>query len=134
VNSPATPGLLIGRRSGRAPQLFALKTVNVIAAARTWWSRPEQQKLWQASLTYPVSPARVAIVFARASPRRSRARNMAATYVFDQAVLTAYELNSGNARWRLPSVGVVGLFFDDQDNIYINTTPAIRTTSSIAPD
>ena len=43
-------------------------------------------------------------------------------YVFDQAVLTAFELNSGNARWRLPSVGVVGLFFDDQDNVYVNTT------------
>ena len=43
-------------------------------------------------------------------------------YVFDQAVLTAYELNTGNARWRLPSVGVVGLFFDDQDNVYVNTT------------
>jgi hypothetical protein len=43
-------------------------------------------------------------------------------YVFDQAVLTAYELNSGNARWRLPSVGVVGLFFDEQDSVYVNTT------------
>jgi outer membrane protein assembly factor BamB len=43
-------------------------------------------------------------------------------YVFDQAVLTAFELNSGNARWRLPSVGVVGLFFDDKDNVYVNTT------------
>ena len=43
-------------------------------------------------------------------------------YVFDQAVLTAYELSTGNARWRLPSVGVVGLFFDDQGNVYVNTT------------
>src|ERR1019366_5577923 len=42
--------------------------------------------------------------------------------VFDQAVLSAFELNSGNARWRLPSVGVVGLFFDDQNNVYVNTT------------
>ena len=37
-------------------------------------------------------------------------------------MLTAYELNTGDARWRLPSVGVVGLFFDDQDNVYVNTT------------
>ena len=29
---------------------------------------------------------------------------------------------TGNARWRLPSVGVVGLFFDDQNNVYVNTT------------
>ena len=45
-------------------------------------------------------------------------------YVFDQAVLSAYELNSGNARWRLPSVGVTGLFFDDAGFIYVNTTSA----------
>ncbi len=31
-------------------------------------------------------------------------------------------MNTGNARWRLPSVGVVGLFFDNQDNVYVNTT------------
>jgi len=27
-------------------------------------------------------------------------------------------------RWRLPSVGVEGLFFDDQDMMYVNTTTA----------
>ena len=30
--------------------------------------------------------------------------------------------STGNPRWRLPSVGVVGLFFDDQNNVYVNTT------------
>ena len=43
-------------------------------------------------------------------------------YVFDQAVLSSFDLASGNARWRLPSIGVVGLFFDDQNNVYVNTT------------
>ena len=43
-------------------------------------------------------------------------------YVFDQAVLSAFDLTTGNARWRLPSVGIVGLFFDDQNNLYVNTT------------
>ena len=45
-------------------------------------------------------------------------------YVFDQAVLTAFDLATGNARWRLPSVGVVGLFFDDKGMLYVNTTTA----------
>ena len=36
--------------------------------------------------------------------------------------MSAFDLATGNARWRLPSVGVVGLFFDDQDNVYVNTT------------
>ena len=43
-------------------------------------------------------------------------------YVFDEAVLSAFDLSTGNARWRLPSVGVVGLFFDDAGNLYVNTT------------
>jgi outer membrane protein assembly factor BamB len=37
-------------------------------------------------------------------------------------VLSAYDLATGNARWRLPSIGVVGLFFDDQGMLYVNTT------------
>jgi len=37
-------------------------------------------------------------------------------------VLSAFDLGNGNARWRLPSVGVVGLFFDDQHMVYVNTT------------
>jgi len=36
--------------------------------------------------------------------------------------LSAFDLGNGNARWRLPSVGVVGLFFDDQHMVYVNTT------------
>jgi len=43
-------------------------------------------------------------------------------YVFDQAVLSAFDLTTGTARWRLPSVGVMGLFFDGQGDVYVNTT------------
>jgi outer membrane protein assembly factor BamB len=45
-------------------------------------------------------------------------------YVFDQGVLTAFDLANGNARWRLPSIGITGLFFDDKGMIYVNTTTA----------
>ena len=45
-------------------------------------------------------------------------------YVFDQAVLTAFDLANGNARWRLPTVGIVGIFFDDKGMMYVNTTTA----------
>jgi len=37
-------------------------------------------------------------------------------------VLSAFDLKSGNARWRVPSVGITGLFFDDQGMMYVNTT------------
>jgi len=82
------------------------------------------KKLWQASLTYTVPEALGGGFFRERShygdgPCVERGDTL---YVFDQAVLTAFELNSGNARWRLPSVGIVGLFFDDRDNVYVNTT------------
>ncbi len=106
------------------PQLLVLKTVNVIAAGKSVIVLDKaNKKLWSASLTYPVSAGgggffREASQFGE-GPCVEHGDTL---YVFDQAVLTAYELNSGNARWRLPSVGVVGLFFDDQDNVYVNTT------------
>jgi len=47
-----------------------------------------------------------------------------ALYVIDEGVLTAFDLATGNARWRLPSIGIAGLFFDDKGMIYVNTTTA----------
>jgi outer membrane protein assembly factor BamB len=47
-----------------------------------------------------------------------------ALYVFDEAVLTAFDLKTGTVRWRLPSVGTVGLLFDDKGMLYVNTTTA----------
>jgi outer membrane protein assembly factor BamB len=45
-----------------------------------------------------------------------------ALYIFDQAVLSAFDLTTGNNRWRIPTVGVVGLFFDPKGMLYVNTT------------
>jgi outer membrane protein assembly factor BamB len=106
------------------PQLLVLKTVNVVAAGKSVVVLDKaNKKLWQAALTYPIGAGgggffREESQFGE-GPCAERGDTL---YVFDQAVLTAFELNSGNARWRLPSVGVVGLFFDDQDNVYVNTT------------
>jgi hypothetical protein len=107
------------------PQLIALKTVNVVAAGKSLVVLDQgNQKLWQAALTYPVSSSGSGLLGRETSrygagPCVERGDTL---YVFDQAVLTAFDLKSGNARWRLPSIGVVGLFFDAQDNVYVNTT------------
>jgi hypothetical protein len=106
------------------PQLFVLKSANVIAAGKTVIVLDKaNKKLWQSALTYPV-PAGGGGFFREAAQfgEGPCVEHGDTLYVFDQAVLTAFELNSGNARWRLPSVGVVGLFFDDQGNVYVNTT------------
>lgn len=106
------------------PQLFVLKTVNVIAAGKSITVLDKtNKKLWQAALTYAVSSG--GGFFSReespfgAGPCVEHGDTL---YVFDQAVLSAFDLNTGNARWRVPSVGVVGLFFDEAGNVYVNTT------------
>jgi hypothetical protein len=38
--------------------------------------------------------------------------------------LSAFDLKTGNARWRLPTVGIAALYFDEAGNIYVNTTGA----------
>ena len=83
------------------------------------------KKLWQATLTYPVSGGEGAGVFSREESPYGEGpcvEHGDSVYVFDQAVLTAFDLTTGDARWRLPTVGVVGLFFDNQGDLYVNTT------------
>ena len=121
-NSTDTPdwtGEVIG-----PPQLFPLKTVNVLVAGKTVIVFDKSnKKLWEATLTYPIAGGYRGFDEAELSfgdgPCVEHG-NM--VYVFDQAVLSAFDLATGNARWRLPSVGVVGLFFDSQGMVYVNTT------------
>jgi len=47
-----------------------------------------------------------------------------AVYIFDQGSLAAFDRATGNSRWRLPSVGISGLWFDEKGMIYVNTTTA----------
>jgi outer membrane protein assembly factor BamB len=108
------------------PVLFPLKTVNVLAAGKTVIVFDKtNKKLWQAGLTYNVAGGgRSANGEAAPFGDGPCVERDGTLYVFDQAVLTAFDLATGNARWRLPSVGVVGLFFDDKGMLYVNTTTA----------
>lgn len=108
------------------PQIFPLKTVNVITAGKTLLVFDKtNKKLWDATLTYDV-PAGNQDLFQNPAQfgQGPCVEHGDTLYIFDQAVLTAFDLASGNARWRLPSVGIVGLFFDDQGMLYVNTTSA----------
>jgi hypothetical protein len=103
------------------PELHVLKTVNVIAAGKTVIVLDKSnKKLWDTTLTYNVATGH--------GLEKSQfgdgpcVEHDGMLFVFDQAVLSAFDLTTGNARWRLPSVGVVGLFFDGQTNLYVNTT------------
>jgi outer membrane protein assembly factor BamB len=107
------------------PQLFVLKTVNVIAAGKGVVVLDKaNKKIWSATLTYPVGGGGLENLF-RGEAQFGEGpcvEHGDTLYVFDQAVLSAFALSNGDARWRVPSVGVAGLFFDEVGNIYVNTT------------
>ena len=110
-----------------APAIFPLKTVNVVTAGTTVIVLDQtNRKLWQATLTYAISGGDKELfgMFGLKSEYGDGpcVEHGDTLYVFDQAVLSAFDLATGDARWRLPSVGVVGLFFDEQGNVYVNTT------------
>jgi hypothetical protein len=43
-------------------------------------------------------------------------------------MLTSLALADGKVRWRLPSVGIAGIFFDDRGMLYVNSTTASPDT------
>lgn len=108
------------------PKLFPLKTVNVLTAGKMLIVFDKtNKKLWQATLSYSVTGGSGGWGAEESSygdgPCVERGDTL---YVYDAAVLTAFDMATGNARWRLPSVGVVGVFFDDEGKLYVNTTTA----------
>ncbi len=110
-----------------APAIFPLKTITVVTAGTSVTVLDKSnKKLWQATLTYKVSHGEADVMaLVGMKPQYGDGpcvEHGDSLYIFDQAVLSAFELTTGNARWRLPTVGVVGLFFDDAGNLYINTT------------
>jgi outer membrane protein assembly factor BamB len=112
------------------PVLFALKTVDVLVAGNVMYVlNKSNQKLWQSTLSYPV-----AVQFRSQRTSWGYAARESATapciergdtlYFFDQGVLTAFDTKSGTARWRMPSVGISKIQFDDKGMLYVTTTSA----------
>ena len=126
LDSPDTwSGEVIG-----PPALYPLTTVNVLTAnKRVVVFDKSNRKLWESALTYNVSGG-LASLYSENAPygQGPCVERKDALYVFDAGVLTAFDLAKGTVRWRLPSVGIEGLFFDDEGMIYVNTTTASPDT------
>jgi hypothetical protein len=112
------------------PHLHPLKTVNVLSMNKKIMVFDKQnKKRWESPLTYNVAGGDLedfgidsGVGQGPCVERNNR------LYVFDEGVLTAFDLATGNALWRVPSVGITGLFFDDKDMLYVNTTDASPET------
>ena len=112
------------------PSFHPLKTVDIITAGTTVIALDhENKKLWQGSLNFPVFGGRdefddeASTEFSGSGlgPCVERGDTV---YIFDQGSLAAFDRATGNSRWRLPSVGISGLWFDEKGMIYVNTTTA----------
>jgi hypothetical protein len=108
------------------PTLYPLGTVNVLTANNTLLVLDKNcLKRWQSTLAYNVKRGLASLEPEHApyglGPCVERQNTL---YVFDEGVLTAFDLANGNVRWRLPSIGITGLFFDDAGMLYVNATTA----------
>jgi hypothetical protein len=109
------------------PAIYPQQSVTAITASKTLIILDKtNKKKWESTLSYPVLGRKS--FFGEADetgpglgPVVERGDTL---YVFDQGVLSAFETATGNAKWRLPSVGITALFFDGDGMIYVNTTTA----------
>jgi hypothetical protein len=118
VGASEWTGEVIGR-----PAFFSLATVDVLVSGTNVavFSR-SSQKLWEAKLSHPVSPdiLRDPDEFPDGPCRESGNR----LYVFDLGVLTAFDLKTGQAQWRLPAVGIEQVQPDVAGLLYVAATTA----------
>jgi hypothetical protein len=109
-------------------EFFPLKTVDLLVAGTTLLVFDKSnKKLWESKLTYPIAGGFGFTDDAgeeAETPSAPGVERDDALYFFDKGVLTAFDLPTGNVRWRMPSVGISRLSFDGRGAIYVSTTSA----------
>ena len=111
------------------PSFVPLQTVDAVTGGKSVIVLDKaMKKLWEAQCNFEVprgsGPGRSPDSEALSASEGPCAERGDALYIYDAGVLTAFDLATGAVRWRLPSVGTTGLFFDDRGMIYVNTTSA----------
>jgi hypothetical protein len=104
------------------PAFFPLPTVDLLAEGKILAVFDKQNnKLFETALSYPVSERFVKENARHLAPAAERAGML---YFFDQGVLTALSLPAGQVQWRLTSIGISRVQFDDDGMLYVDTTAA----------
>ena len=103
------------------PFFFPSKTVDVLTAGTGIWIFDKQNKLLkQDKLAHPIYE-KLSFGFGQTAPFLEVDGTL---YFYDEGVLTAFELPSGNIRWRLPSVRISNVQSDGKGSLYVCTTSA----------
>ena len=104
------------------PAFFALQTVDLLAAGKSLTVFDKQNnQLFETQLSYPISARFAAENSRHLVPAVERAGVL---YFFDQGVLTALALPGGQVQWRLTSIGISRVQFDDDGMLYVDSTAA----------
>jgi len=104
------------------PAFFALQTVDLLVAGKGLTVFDKQNnKLFETQLSYPISARFTAGNTGHLVPAVERAGGL---YFFDQGVLTALSLPGGQVQWRLTSIGISRVQFDDGGMLYVDSTAA----------
>jgi hypothetical protein len=107
------------------PRVIPLETVNVLASnKKIMVFDKNHKKLWEAPLSYNLAGGGGLDEETAPFGLGPCIERKGSLYVFDEGALAAFDLATGNSRWRLPSIGIGGIFFDDRDNMYVNTSSA----------
>jgi hypothetical protein len=107
------------------PQFFALDTVDLLVAGQSLMVLDKSsKKLWESKLNFGIAEGFGEddwgeLIATASSPGVERDGLL---YFFDKGVLTCFELATGNARWRQPTVGVTKVLSDEQGALYVDTT------------
>ncbi|HYV28693.1 MAG TPA: PQQ-binding-like beta-propeller repeat protein, partial [Candidatus Eisenbacteria bacterium] len=116
----------VGEVSGAFPSVYPLTTVNVLAAGKLIQVFDQKnKKLWESKLNFEVFGDLESLQQDHAPyGMRPCVERKDTLYVIDEGVLTAFDIKTGNVRWRYPSIGIIGIFIDDEGMLYVNTTSA----------
>jgi hypothetical protein len=107
------------------PSFHPLKTVNLVIVGKKVVALDRQnRKLWEHSLSHAVGEHVSGAADDGSGNVGTIAEREGIIFITDQGVLTAMDATTGNVRWRFPSVGIQGLFFDEQGMLYVNSTTA----------
>jgi hypothetical protein len=116
------------------PLFFSCKTIDLLIANKRLIAFDKQnKKLFEATMSYGLAEAYEN--HSSSQPPALELDNV--LYFYDQGVLTAFELPTGNVRWRLPTVGITCIQ-PENGMLYINTSSAapesIQYTDQISFD
>jgi hypothetical protein len=105
------------------PSFYPLKTVNVLVSGKVIQVFDKNnQRLWAANLTYPVASRYSGDYDTESDSPCVEAGGT--LYVFDRGMLTSFTAATGEAHWRLTSVGISQVQLDETKNLYVTSTTA----------